>query len=126
MTILALAQLGQLAVSFFEIPVIIEDVEYTKTDYQDVPGEPVSRTIQAAIDPTNKEKLQFIFGGNIEDGDVGIYTKEFLYVPSQGETKQSYLLDGNIRYRIVQKADWTKQLGVYVYLGRVHVEQYFN
>ena len=123
MSILPLDTLGLLALSFFLVDTVVADVSYTKNEDsgQDIVGEPVTRTIQAAIDPANKEKLQFIFGGNIGDGSVGVYTEEDLYMQDQGDAFQSYITDGGKEYRIIQKADWRRQMGFFVYLAERHI-----
>ena len=125
MSILPLDQIGLLALSFFLVDTVVNDIIYTKDEDsgQDIAGAPVSRTIQAAVDPANKEKLQFIFGGNIGDGSVGIYTSEVLYMQDQGDAAQSYVQDGGKEYRITQKADWTHQMGFFVYLAERHIQQ---
>lgn len=123
MTILPLTNLIQMALSFYLISLSIEDVIYATIDGEDIPGAPVARNIEAAVDPSNNRQLERIFGGSVSDGDIGIYTAETLYVQDQGGLTQSYATYQGQVYRIVQEADWIQQAGVYVYLGRRHVTQ---
>jgi hypothetical protein len=123
--ILPLSGFGLLALSFFLVDTVVNDVLYTKDEVNgiDVISEPTPRTIQAAVDPANKEKLENIFGGNIGDGSIGIYTQEVLYMQDQGDVNQSYVIDGGKEYRVKARADWTLQMGFYVYLAERHIPQ---
>ena len=123
MGILPLTEIGLLALSFYLVDVLVNDITYSKVDGQDIAGAPVARTIQAAVDPSNKEKLEFLFGGNVADGSVGIYTDAVLYMQDQGDVTQSYVQSGGKEYRVADKADWTQQMGFYVYLAERHIPQ---
>ncbi len=125
MSLLPLTHCFNLALGFFLVPIAVRDVAYSAANGQDAPGDPVSRTVMAALDPSNQKQLEFIFGGNVAAGSVGIYTRETLHIDDMyaaGEERmQSFVLDGGVTYRVVRVSDWTRQTGFYVYLGERHV-----
>lgn len=127
MSILPLTGLIGIGLSFYLIPVSIVDTQYTNVDGNDVQSIVESRTIQAAVDPSNSRQLENIFGGNVSDGDIGIYTQDTLYIDDQYDTgsrgKQSYITFQNFKYRVVNVADWAAQAGMKVYLAKRHVKQ---
>ena len=80
-------------------------------------------------DPTNTRKMEYIFGGNVSEGDLLLYTSELLYVddmydPNSGlPRKQSFVTYSATQYRVSDFRDWRTQAGVYVYLCKRHIAQ---
>lgn len=128
MSILPISGPIQLALSMFTlsgVPVI--DTEYNKVGGIDKQTILANRTIDAAIDPASMQQLQKIFGGNVSDGDLAIYTEDELFIfdiyPTTGSRKQSFIIYSGLNYRIMDHANWIDQAGVRVYQGRRHVKQ---
>ena len=118
----------KIALGFYSSSYTVADYEYQKADGEDSRVAYGSRTsFVAAIDPTRSRQLEMIFGGNVSDGDIGIYTETELYIADiytpGTNPKQSFVTYGGFVYRVVEVADWTGQAGVRVYLGRRHVTQ---
>lgn len=118
----------KLALGFYSSSYAVTDYEYETTDGEDSRVAYGSRTsFVAAIDPSNSRRLEMIFGGNVSDGDIGIYTEAELYIAdiyTPGTSpKQSFVTYQGFIYRVVEVADWMGQAGVRVYLGRRHVAQ---
>lgn len=122
-------------ITMFSIPVEVLDVVYITEDNadrgieeeEDSDSQAGERTIQAAIDPTNSRTLQNVFGGNLSDGDIGIFYEGDLYIDDEyeigAERKQSFVFYSGVKYRVKQKVDWTQQVGVWVYLASRYVTQ---
>ena len=106
MSFLPLSGCLGLALGFFQVPIRVEDIVMTTSDGQDNQASYAARTIQGAIDPTNRKQLEIIFGGDVPNGSIGIYTNEILYFDD-----------------MYQPGDWTQQTGFYVYLAEYHVQQ---
>lgn len=109
------------------------DVQVTDTSYSTVNGvdqqsPPTTRTIKAAVDKNGQRRLEQIFGGSVSAGTVGIYTTgDTLYFIDQNqsgrETHQSYVLDNNYLYKVIDESDWLAQVGIKVYLAERHTTQ---
>lgn len=127
MSFLPLSGCLGLALGFFQVPIRVEDIVMTTSDGQDNQASYAARTIQGAIDPTNRKQLEIIFGGDVPNGSIGIYTNEILYFDDMyqpGDLRmQSFIAFQDATYRIIRKADWTQQTGFYVYLAEYHVQQ---
>lgn len=116
-----------IAMGMFQIPIAIQDVVYAASGGKDSQGSPVSRIIQAAIDPSNARKMEYLFGGSVSDGDILIYTSEPLYIDdmysSGSARRQSFVTYSGFKYRVANIADWSGQTGIYVYLAKRYVQQ---
>ena len=118
----------KIALGFYSAPYTVADYQYQTADGEDSRVAYGSRTsFVAVIDPTRSRQLEMIFGGNVSDGDIGIYTEATLYIADiytpGTKPKQSFVTYGSFVYRVVEEADWSGQAGVKVYLGRRHVTQ---
>lgn len=129
MSILPINQL-QLAVDMFSLPTVpVTDTGYEHLDGRDVQSILSNRTIVAAIDPSSMKQLEKIFGGDVADGDIVIYTRMELFILDETDAlgpegrKQSFVEYSGKQYRILNYADWEVQCGVRVYQGRLHVAQ---
>lgn len=122
-----IAPLINIGLSFFLLDVNVTDTSYTATSGHDVQAVSKTRTIKAAVDPSNSKRLQNIFGGNVADGSIGIFTSDFLYIDdmytSGSRSLQSYVEYDGMTYRVMQKGSWTLQAGIRVYLAERHVAQ---
>jgi len=127
MSILPLSGVIGVGISFYYIPIDVQDVIYSASGGVDEQGSPLSRTIQGAIDPSNAQKLEYIFGGNVSDGDILIYTNAPLYIDDQyapeATRKQSFVTYSGFEYRVSHVADWSGQLGQFIYLAKRHIVQ---
>lgn len=127
MSILPLTGILGIALKMHSISLTITDVVYSASDGQDSQISSTTRTISAAVDPTNRKQLEIIFGGSVSDGSIGIFTSERLYFDDQYNSsdirKQSFLPYSDATYRVTRSADWTLQAGFYVYLAERHVQQ---
>jgi hypothetical protein len=118
----------KLGISFYHIPLIVVDTQYTTVSGIDTRSIVETRTIQAAVDPSQSKSLERIFGGSIGDGDIGVYCDaDTLFIDDAydagGTRKQSFVLYQGNYYRVMQDADWTPQADIRVYLAKRHVEQ---
>ena len=127
MSLLPLSGVIGVGIGFFYITIPVQDIVYSESGGIDGQSGPASRSIQGAIDPSNARKLDYIFGGNVSDGDILIYTNAPLYIDDQyapdSTRKQSFIVYSGFNYRVSNVADWTGQLGQYVYLAKRHVAQ---
>lgn len=118
-----------MALGFFLIPVDIIDTEWVKNEEtgQDVQqyGEP--RCLRVAVEPSSSKTMEMIFGGSVEDGDIGIWTSECLYMEEtyeDGERKRQSFVDyEGHKYRISKIGQWRPQAGIQVYLAKMHTKQ---
>lgn len=119
-----------LAVSLIAVSLTVKDVTYITANGEMKQSSIVTRIIKAAVDPSNGQRLENIFGGNVSDGDIGVIpVKGFneLYIGDQFDgTKpqnQSFIIYNNLNYRVVQRANWVNQANINVYLCKRHVIQ---
>ena len=119
-----------LAVSLVAVSITVTDVTYITVNGEMKQSSIVTRTIKAAVDPSNGNRLENIFGGNVSDGDIGVIPVSRvgdLYIGDQFDgTKpqnQSFVVYNNLNYRVVQKANWINQANINVYLCKRHVIQ---
>ena len=80
MSLLSLGYFGRLAVSFYELNLPVIDFRYIIFEGEEKREHYADRTIKAAIDPSNSQQMQRIFGGSISGGDIGIFTTSTLYI----------------------------------------------
>ena len=117
----------QQALSFFLHSVSTKVVVYTAIGGVDVPTVSSSLSIQAAVEPSNSQNMERIFGGSISDGDIGVITESVLYLDdahSAGTTRrQTFVSYGGLWYRVTRKAEWTPHAGFCVYLASRYLDQ---
>lgn len=129
MSLLPLTFAFDICMSYLEQPIQIIDSIYTPTNGIDIQSIDYERTIMGILDPSSSQKLENIFGGNVSDGDIGISTKEMLYIGdqidynSEEEQKQSFVIWNGRSYRVKSCADWRVHGGFEVYLAERHVVQ---
>ena len=128
--IFPLADSIALALSFFYLSLSVEDMLYVTAGGQDVSETDETRTILAAVDPSRSRQMEYLFGGSLSDGDIGVYTLSELYstdLHAPGtEQRQSFLTYQGVRYRVADVSDWQPQANMRVYLAKRHVEQYLE
>jgi len=117
-----------LCLGLFEQTLTVADYSYITEngiDKKQLYGSRVS--IKAAVDASGNQQLIRIFGGAVSDGDIGIYTKEILYILDEftnlTDRKNTIITYSGLLYSIKQKADWSEQAGAYVYLAGRYVDQ---
>lgn len=124
-----LSSMFRLAIGYYARPVTIQDTTYSATDGEDVQVVSGSaRTVYAAVDSSSRQTMEYLFGGDVSDGDVLLYvpSTESIYIAdlyTNGTRKQSYLTDGGTVYRVAGKSDVANPAGYYVYLCKRHVKQ---
>lgn len=128
MSVLPISGHIQLGLSLFTVPrVPVTDKKYTATGGVDVESVKRKRTVDAAIDMSGAKELEKIFGGDVSNGDIAIYTKDRLYISDEFQATedrvQSFLTYKGLTYRIMAEQNWLDQTGTYVYQGRRHVAQ---
>jgi len=117
------------AIKMLSIPVLVTDTSYTtNTTGEDVQTLLANRTIKAAVDASNSRELQNMFGGNVSDGSIGIFTTATLYIDDIYSTaatrsKQSFVEYEGFKYRVTKAAPWKKQAGFTAYLAERHITQ---
>jgi hypothetical protein len=126
---MALEGLIRIALTYYASPITIQDVTYTATSGEDVQAlSGAARTINAVVDLSNKQQMEYLFGGSVSDGDVMIYTfsSDTIYIDdihsSSATRKQSFYTDGSNVFRISGIADWSST-GMKIYLAKYHVKQ---
>lgn len=120
----------QTAIDLFSINISVKDMEYIKINGEDKRQLSEARTISGAVDPGRSKTIERIFGESVGDGDIGVYTKEILYIDDEYNADesnlnrlQSFIYYSGNRYRVAQSADWQQQTGTWVYLCKRHVAQ---
>ena len=117
----------QMAVGCFQTSVNVTDTQYVKQGANDVQQVLATRTIQGAVDRSSAKKLENIFGGNVSDGSIMVYTQEELFIDDIYEVgspqKQSFFTWERIKYRVVGIAPWYEVTGIRIYLAEIHVKQ---
>ena len=118
-----------MALGFFLIPVTVVDTEWIKdeTTGVDVQQSGKPRSLQVAVEPGNSKNMEMIFGGSVEDGDIGIWSSEPLYMEETYETgvrkQQSFVDYEGHKYRVAKIGQWQPQTGLQVYLAKLHIKQ---
>jgi hypothetical protein len=127
---LNLSGIFRMAIGFYSTSITIQDTVYTVSSGEDVQALSGSaRTVYGAVDSSSRQTMEFLFGGDVSDGDVMVYVSsaDAIYIAdmyASGATrKQSFMLDGGVYYRIASKADWSGICGFNVYLAKRHVKQ---
>jgi hypothetical protein len=130
MSLLPLTGLIKRGLSLFTVPggVLVNDVLYETVDGQDQQFPRGTRTIEAAVDASDKQSLEFIFGASVADGDIGIYplNDELYFLDLYGPDDvrmQSFVTYQGTQYRVRARAPHVPQAGINVYLASRHVTQ---
>lgn len=114
-------------IGFFQLDISVSDTRYTATSGQDMQAITDTRIIKGAVDASNSTQLQNLFGGNVSDGSIGIYTNDILHIDDQyvinNRNMQSFITYGVYIYRVTQVASWDGQASARVYLAERHVTQ---
>ena len=152
MSIVPLSYFSSLAISFFELDILVKDYQYVTQDGEDKRVLFAERTIKAAVDPSRSKQMERIFGGSMSSGDIGVYTIDNLYIYDAtninefsgmnfnfgndemlfaenfdgediGPTGQSYVFYQGLIYRVSEVASWGPQIDARVYLCKRHMKQ---
>ena len=127
MSLLPLSGVIGVGLGFYQISIPVQDVVYTASGGVDGQSSPASRSIQGAIDPSGARKLAYLFGGNVSDGDILIYTTAPLYIDDQyaqdSTRTQSFITYDGFQYRVSELSNWSGQLGQQVFRASRHVAQ---
>jgi hypothetical protein len=127
MSILPLTGILGSGLAFFLLSLETWETFYVTESGQDKQVIQGRHNIDAGVDPSGSQKLQRMFGGSVSDGDIGITTHEVLhvgdiYVPGALQ-RQTFVKYEGLDYRIVDRANWTQQAGMSVYLATRHITQ---
>jgi hypothetical protein len=135
MSLLPYTVFAGIAIGATSVPIEVRDVQYETVAGVDREVPIRTRTIDAAVDSSDKRRMEFIFGGSTSDNDIAIWPLaecdalhfvDNFRLPAFAEEdvrRQSFVTYGGIEYRVVADADFTLQAGRHVYLASRHVAQ---